>query len=724
MSTDSGTKTERDELAATELAEPTGPAVPATVADRPIVGLVGRFRLEAPLGSGGMADVYRAHDPLLDRAVALKVLRTRTRADDPQRMRRVLREARAAAALTHPNTVTIFDVGEADGAVFIAMELLEGSTLRGLLGREGITLEQKLHWLLQAARALGAAHERGLVHRDVKPDNMFVCTDGTLKLLDFGIAKRDEDDSQDSAPSSMGPSSLRTAEGRRVGTPRYMAPEQHAGEATDARTDEYAWGLVAFELLTGTRASDVALGSTPANALRAKVPELDEAIVSTVTRALEPRKDDRFPSMAPVVAAFEKRKGAASLEATARTPRRSGWVVAGVLSFAAIGILVGARSVLRDRVSVGAGTRATPEERRLLPACRVDVPRSLPIAAADRVAILPTGELVTFRDIKRGLVLTREMETGPEPFTQNRFVPLSLSAIGSDYEEISVRGIRAHGVSWVFADVKKSSLRGALLLTLSAGDEFAVRAMPVFGITGIAATSFGKDIVAGVTTSLVEGRFSGVQLFVLTDYKTQPTTVEAGGAFAPAIATSQSRIALTYLLENEGRTQLHVALLDEHAIRVGDVLTVATTTPTMLVPAVAFAGEAATIFWIDTSGARTRLTMSTVAPDRASMSSPKVAVDEPVTQQPPVTAHLPTGEWVVAWLASTGGDPMLRVSPIGPGGVLTGPTDVAKLPSFTLLRATSGDHGVELSWQENGANGAQTAKFARVTCVAPPSARP
>jgi serine/threonine protein kinase len=161
------------------------------------------------------------------------------------------------------------------------------------------------------------------VHRDVKPENMFVCSGGTLKLLDFGIAKREDDDGAvPAAAVDMGPSSLRTTEGRRIGTPRYMAPEQHAGDATDPRTDEYAWGLVAFELLLGARAHVVAdlrtkttdgsdASPVPAlvaqrlEVLRAAAPEVSEHVVAAIGRALAPKKEDRFPSMAPIIAALE-----------------------------------------------------------------------------------------------------------------------------------------------------------------------------------------------------------------------------------------------------------------------------------------------------------------------------------------------------------------------------------------------------------------------------------
>ncbi|MEA2751218.1 MAG: eukaryotic-like serine/threonine-protein kinase, partial [Myxococcales bacterium] len=345
---------------------------------------VGRFRIDAQLGSGGMGDVFRAYDPVLDRAVALKVLRSDHSADAAQRMRRVVREARAAAALTHPNTVTIFEVGEADREVFIAMELLEGEDLRAVLERGGASIADKLRWLLEAARALGAAHDRGLVHRDVKPENMFVCTGGTLKLLAFGIAKRDDEDgASPDAAVDLGPSSLRTTEGRRIGTPRYMAPEQHAGDATDPRTDEYAWGLVAFELLSGahvvadlrtktTDGSDAApvpaLAAQRLEVLRASAPEVSEDVLLTIGRALEPRKEDRFPSMAPIIVALEAKtepkpgpKSEPKREPTPEPRRTRSWLVLPAIGLAVAAGMYGLRVATHATSAsnaAGAGTTA------------------------------------------------------------------------------------------------------------------------------------------------------------------------------------------------------------------------------------------------------------------------------------------------------------------------------------------------------------------------------
>jgi serine/threonine protein kinase len=189
--------------------------------------------------------VYEARDVKLGRRVALKLLPVG--ADEPGRQR-LLREARAAAALDHPNAVIIYDVGEDEGGeMFIAMELVRGRPLRAMIGDPSVPIARALRWLVDAARALGAAHRAGLVHRDVKPDNIVVREDGAAKVLDFGIARRDES----VAAGDLAAMSTVTADGSLVGTPRYWSPEQLRGEAVDARADQFSWAVTAFELLTG-----------------------------------------------------------------------------------------------------------------------------------------------------------------------------------------------------------------------------------------------------------------------------------------------------------------------------------------------------------------------------------------------------------------------------------------------------------------------------------------
>src|SRR5262245_54512777 len=182
---------------------------------------VGHYRIDALLGQGGMGRVYSAFDTHLERRVALKVV---LEASEPDAAARLLREARAVAQLDHPNAVAVYGFGQHDGAPYIAMELVRGRTLRERLdGAE--PWRERLGWLVDIARALAAAHALGIVHRDVKPDNVMVRDDGRVKVLDFGIARRVSANVDPSAPTEHGAPTL-TAHGALVGTPAYMAPEQ------------------------------------------------------------------------------------------------------------------------------------------------------------------------------------------------------------------------------------------------------------------------------------------------------------------------------------------------------------------------------------------------------------------------------------------------------------------------------------------------------------------
>ena len=195
------------------------------------------YVIEAPIGEGGMGAVYRAHRHEARRKVALKVIHPDLAV--PDAAARLVREARTAAAFSHPNTVAIHDLGEIDGTVFLVMELVSGAPLRAYVGDTSVPVSQKLRWLVDMARGLGAAHKAGLVHRDVKPTNVMVSDDGVVKVLDFGLAK------------PLEAASFHTGVGLVVGTPRYMAPELFTGMRADARSDQYAFGVTAYELLAG-----------------------------------------------------------------------------------------------------------------------------------------------------------------------------------------------------------------------------------------------------------------------------------------------------------------------------------------------------------------------------------------------------------------------------------------------------------------------------------------
>lgn len=218
--------------------------------------VVGRYRLKDLIGEGAMADVYRAHDPSIDRPLAIKILKDAYRRN-AEYAARFLREARAAGGLSHPNIVTIFDVGEADGYPYIAMELLEGEPLDVRLERDGALPAAQVTAIgLQLADALRYAHEAGVIHRDLKPSNILLDPrDGTIKILDFGIARVAEQRSDFEAQS------LLTQVGQVLGTPRYMSPEQALGEPSDGRADLFSVGAILYELITGRKAFD---GASPA----------------------------------------------------------------------------------------------------------------------------------------------------------------------------------------------------------------------------------------------------------------------------------------------------------------------------------------------------------------------------------------------------------------------------------------------------------------------------
>jgi eukaryotic-like serine/threonine-protein kinase len=212
---------------------------------------IGFYEVLARLGAGGMGDVYRARDPRLGREVAIKLL-PRELTSDPELIGRFAQEARAASALSHPNIVTIYDIGEHEGAPYLAMELVGGHTLRTLVREGPLSLARVVHIGAQIADGLAAAHERGIVHRDVKPENTMVTADGLVKLLDFGLAKL-LDLEQPSEQARDPDADALTRPGALVGTAGYMSPEQVRGRPADARSDLFALGCVLFEMATGRR---------------------------------------------------------------------------------------------------------------------------------------------------------------------------------------------------------------------------------------------------------------------------------------------------------------------------------------------------------------------------------------------------------------------------------------------------------------------------------------
>src|SRR5215470_2515907 len=267
---------------------------------------VGPYEVLAALGAGGMGEVYRARDTRLGREVALKVISDGA-ALDPERLQRFEQEARLAGSLNHPNLVVVFDVGSEGGAPFLVTELLEGESLRHRLSRGRLPLRTALELGVQLAEGLAAAHARGIVHRDVKPENVFLTSGGRAKLLDFGIAKltapRGIEGHRNLLDTTLTPEGIGTRPGAVLGSPGHMSPEQVRGDPVDARTDIFSLGAVLYEMLAGAPPFPAKSFVESGHAiLESEPPPLPESVPPSVDllvrRCLEKEPARRFQSAA------------------------------------------------------------------------------------------------------------------------------------------------------------------------------------------------------------------------------------------------------------------------------------------------------------------------------------------------------------------------------------------------------------------------------------------
>ncbi len=317
----------------------------------------GPYEILSPLGAGGMGEVYRARDTRLGRDVALKVL-PESFAQDPDRLRRFEQEARAIAALNHPNLLAIHDIGEQNGTRFIVSELLEGQSLRTELETGPLSARKASDYAVQIAQGLAAAHEKNIVHRDLKPENIFITREGRIKILDFGLAKLAPNVPGASQPGAKARSegltltSSPTEAGMVMGTAGYMAPEQVRGAAIDSRTDIFAFGAVLYEMVCGQRAfrRDTA-AETMTAILKDDPAELSEmpnpvspGLERIVRRCLEKQPEQRFQSAKDLAFALEALTGTTSKTAvqaaiTAKTAKLR-WL--GLAGAAALALAVGA----------------------------------------------------------------------------------------------------------------------------------------------------------------------------------------------------------------------------------------------------------------------------------------------------------------------------------------------------------------------------------------------
>jgi len=285
---------------------------------------VGPYEIVAPLGAGGMGEVYRARDPRLKREVAVKVLPAAFSLD-AERLRRFEQEALATAALNHPNILAVFDIGASDGAPYVVSELLEGETLRLRLSGGAMAARKALDYALQLAHGLAAAHEKGIVHRDLKPENIFITKDGRVKILDFGLAKLTLASGADHTMSHF------TEAGVVMGTAGYMSPEQVRGGNVDARSDIFSFGAILYEMLSGQRAfhRDTA-ADTMSAILKEDPPELSAtnrnvspALERIVQHCLEKSPEQRFHAASDIAFDLEHLSGVSGTSAAA-SARASG----------------------------------------------------------------------------------------------------------------------------------------------------------------------------------------------------------------------------------------------------------------------------------------------------------------------------------------------------------------------------------------------------------------
>lgn len=342
---------------------------------------IGRYEILDEIGQGAMGTVYRARDPLIERTVAIKTVPVaQLQQEGADAESRFLREAQSAGRLSHPNIVTIYDVGEADGLAYIAMEYLPGRTLRDLMNQGPMPLDLALDTAMQMAEAMAFAHEHGVIHRDIKPANVVVTGKrGHIKLTDFGIAHLVNGD--------------HTQAGQMLGSPRYMSPEQAMGREVDGRSDIFSLGAVLYEMLTGRYAFDgdglptivyrvINETPVPATSLRPKIP----AGVASLLAHMLNKKPEARPDARTLVSAFHA-LSLASTPATAPLPVPSANRVSRLLRVLAFGVPLGVFLLIGLGIIVIEHFLATPPQVSQQPA-----PQAISPATEDTRAVQPPPE--------------------------------------------------------------------------------------------------------------------------------------------------------------------------------------------------------------------------------------------------------------------------------------------------------------------------------------------
>ena len=392
-----------------------------------------QYLVTASLGRGGMGEVWLARDTTLERDVAIKTLPAAGDVDTDTRKARFFREARAASALNHPNIITIYEINSDQGVDFIAMEYVDGRTLADMLQHGPLPFDQVHRVAHQIAEAVGRAHRAGIVHRDLKPRNIMVTNDGLVKVLDFGLAKITHAGDADNAATQA----ALTRSGTTVGTLGYMSPEQAIGDAVDARSDVFSFGVILYEMLTGQLPFS---GKTMSEVLRqlhfAEPPSVESlraavppSLRSVVTKALQKKPDDRFSSMSEVAGMLSSARPdpmTTVVETPAPAVSRSRWRLPRIAVAALVVVLIAGLAVVVARrsrppaavppavVAPAAATTTTAPSSTNTPATPVPTTMSAPSIGAPKTQA-PARPLEPSAPPQRGVPTDRPAMVRAEP---------------------------------------------------------------------------------------------------------------------------------------------------------------------------------------------------------------------------------------------------------------------------------------------------------------------